>query len=192
MKFAKVRDKKLNLDYGYMLIIESEDELMEYHHKATSPKLRSIWDNIIAASERRSHFNSSMAYAIAYAADGKKSLVQLTQEFLDRVINNQLVSIKRSGRIYVSQKGGYFGHHSDIEIEDEIILEDNQLIFPNLTEKDIEIKQWEGGKHWYAYVGGMWVSDIYEKTKFDTKEKAMDVAKWNLWQMNKKMYIVKE
>ncbi len=198
MKFVKVKNTKLNIDYDYMLMIENESDLMEYHEKSTQPQLRSIWDNLIDVSKGKSHYNTSAGYCIAFNADGKKSVVQLSCEFFDRVINDQFERILKYGKIYINKKGGYMTPNDDLDVTSEIIIDENQIIFPNLTENDIEVKQWVDGKHWYPYVGGIWVSgygDFYNKgvrNKFDTQEEAYKVAKTALYNMNKNAYNFKD
>lgn len=55
--------------------------------------------------------------------------------------------------------------------------------FPNIrdfTEKDIHVKQWQGGNHWYSFLGGMPVRVKVNgelKTKWNTRKAAKDAAR---------------
>jgi hypothetical protein len=53
----------------------------------------------------------------------------------------------------------------------------NEMIYPTYTEKDINITKWPGGKHYYARIGNMQVMDENGDTKWNTYERAFEVAK---------------
>ena len=50
-----------------------------------------------------------------------------------------------------------------------------QLVFPHFRREDIRIKQFNGGRHWYAYVGDMQIRDG-DQLKWNTKEAAQAAA----------------
>jgi len=191
MKFQKIKDTKTNIEYDWMLVIETKEELMTYSEVSLPSKVRLVWDNLIDVQKGRAHINTPLAQYISISADGSKSLFENTVMLLDKVLNGKLEMIEKYGKIFQNKNGGYMSSHKDLEVIDEFERKDNGLIFPQYTEKDIKVKQWEGGTHWYAYVGDIWCKDYEGIKKFDTKERALEVAESNLYHLNRKEFIIK-
>ena len=70
--------------------------------------------------------------------------------------------LNETGAIYVNRKGGFHGNY---KVYDNFVHR-TTLDFPRFYSKDIRIKRFEDGTHWYAYVGDMQVRDG-------------DILKWN-------------
>ena len=50
-----------------------------------------------------------------------------------------------------------------------------ELVFPNFKREDIRLKQFNDGRHWYAYVGDMQLRDG-DCLKWNTREAAQAAA----------------
>lgn len=83
--------------------------------------------------------------------------------------------IREDGEVFINRVGGCtFG------IEWVNSCERDELVFPDFTEKDIHVKQWQGGNHWYSFLGGMPVRVKVNgelKTKWNTRKAAEDAAR---------------
>lgn len=78
--------------------------------------------------------------------------------------------IMANGETFVNPVGG-----KTFSLEyDQFVWREN-LVFPNYTLKDIRIKQFEHGKHYYAYVGDTQIRNG-EDLKWDTYNEAYDFA----------------
>ncbi|ENZ28695.1 hypothetical protein [Enterocloster clostridioformis] len=82
----------------------------------------------------------------------------------------ELNDIRRNGQTYINQVGG-----STFHIQYTQWCRRKELIFPNYTDSDIRIKQFDGGNHYYAYIGDMQLRDG-DNLKWNTYEQAYDAA----------------
>jgi hypothetical protein len=110
---------------------------------------------------------------------------------MDRLVQDKLECVRKSGKIFVGKAGGYFPQHPDFIVYDECLIENNKVVFPTYEKKDIRIKQWEGGTHYYAYVGAFQVEWDGQK-KWNTREEAQKYAGYFLYKLNHKSYEVSE
>jgi hypothetical protein len=198
MKFQKVRNTWYNppLEYDWMLVIESLEELNDYHKKLLASKIRAVWENLIETQERKSHIDNKFGYLIHLEAEkyekNPKSLIELTAIVSGKIYAAKAQAILNCGKIYVGKLGGFFPHSKDIEVIDEFISDN--FIFPNYTEKDIHVKQWEGGTHWYAYIGDLLVEETEngEKcSKWDSEFFALNAAKRMLYRLKNEHFAFK-
>lgn len=161
----------------WWLKINSPEQLFDYHDKTDSVWSREFY-NLISSKEfgqdGKSHA-SYLAYAIGqYGANRGMNPIQATQEFRATVIGNQLDALLEYGEIYINPKGGY--HFKKGNKDYSQFVRRKELIFPNYEDKDIRIKQFPGGEHWYAYIGDMQVRDG-DIMKWNTYEEALKKAK---------------
>lgn len=82
----------------------------------------------------------------------------------------ELNDIRCNGQTYVNPAGG-----STFDIQYTQWCRRKELIFPNYTESDIRVKQFDGGHHYYAYIGDMQLRDG-NNLKWHTYEQAYDAA----------------
>ena len=192
-KFQKVRYPKCDIDYGWMLVLESKADVMKYCEQSFKAELPKAWKNLVDVSRHKSHLDNNLSLIITYSSlnDGSKSIFELSVLTMDRLLNDKLECVRKAGKIFVSKTGGYFPQHRDFIVYDECQIEDDRIIFPTYEEKDIRIKQWEGGSHYYAYVGAFQV-EWEGESKWDTEELAMENAKSYLYFLNKKQYELKQ
>lgn len=192
-KFQKVQLnwKGITTDYDWMLVLESIEQLIDYHEKTMAAQIPATWKNLDEVSEHRAHINTSLGMMINFsseAAEGKKSLIKLTSLIGGKIFEAKAKGILNTGKIYINKNGGYFPHSKDITVLEETFIE--ELIFPQYTLNDIYVKQWDGGTHWYAYVGGNPV-EIDGENKWNTEEEAMRKAKTALFRLQNKHFHIK-
>jgi hypothetical protein len=183
MKFQKVRNNWYSppLEYDWMLVIESIEELNDFHQKSMAAKIGGVWANLFDVQDGRAHFDNKLSFLIDLEASEKSdSLINLTATVLGKIWEAKAKAVIDCGKIYVGKLGGFFPHSKDIEVLDEFIG-DNYL-FPQYTEKDIRVKQWTNGTHWYAYVGDLSVEVDGEK-KWDTEKRARERAESFLYRL---------
>lgn len=195
-KFQKVQLnwKGIQIDYDWMLVIESIKDLMDYHENTMRAQIPYVWENLEKTMRGKSHIATNMGMMINFAAEayeGTKSLVELTGIVGGKIFDAKASAILRDGKIYINKNGGFFSHNKDLTILDEILVDSDRVVFPQYTEKDIRIKQWEDGTHWYAYVGDFqvkWDGD----TKWDTEKKATTAANCYLYRLRNEQIRIKE
>lgn len=82
----------------------------------------------------------------------------------------ELNNIKRDGAVYINRVGG-----STFSVDYTQFCRRKELIFPDFKKEDIRVRRFEGGCHWYAYIGDMQVRNGTE-LKWNTKEAAQRAA----------------
>lgn len=92
--------------------------------------------------------------------------------------------INQGKTIYVNLNGGYNFAQPVLAYEER-----NECVFPCYSESDIRVKRWPGGKHFYAYVGNIEVTDIRGNdviNKWDDELSAKEAARRLLGSKGKK------
>ena len=195
MKFEKVKNTFYDLTYDWMLVIEDEQSLEDYFQKSMSGKLRGVWDNMIEVAEGRAHYNTRLGGLIAMHADGKKSMVELTANVLDKIYEAKRKALRNYGKIYINKVGGFFFHADFIQVLESIEIPGENIIFPAYTKADIKVQQWPNGTHYYAYVGDFEVVDMRYKhegqKKWDTRKEAEEAASYYLYKMREVQFQIK-
>lgn len=82
----------------------------------------------------------------------------------------QLENIRNYGAVFINAAGGHTHGIKTVQF-----CWRKELVFPNFTKEDIVVKQFQGGRHWYAFVGDMQVRDG-EHLKRNTQKAAQDAA----------------
>lgn len=83
---------------------------------------------------------------------------------------SELDTIHKYGAVFINPVGGHT--HG---IETVSFCRRKELIFPNFKKEDIRVKQFQGGQHWYAYIGDMQVRDK-NQLKWNTQAEAQAAA----------------
>lgn len=78
----------------------------------------------------------------------------------------ELEDIRKYGQTYLNPAGG-----STFFVRYKQFCRRETPVFPNFTERDIYIKQFKGGRHYYAYIGNMEVKNG-DTLRFDSRDKA--------------------
>lgn len=181
LKFQKLRDTRVGINYDWLLVIENEDELWLYHDYHFKSMVESAWDNLTQYQKGVAHINTHLGSLIHFRTEfNGGSYVQKTAEIIDDIHYSRLNLIKKWGKIYINKNGGYFFPHKDLIVVDEFIITDKKSIrkfkYPEYSEKDIKLKQWKGGSHWYAKIGNYDVVDSDGNQKWDTYQESKKCA----------------
>jgi hypothetical protein len=195
-KFQKVNlsYNGISIDYDWMLVIESLEDLISYHENTLKAQIPFAWENLLKTHSGHSHICTTLGLLINHQAKvekGKRSLFELTRIVGEKIFEAKATTLLNTGKIYINNNGGFFPHSKDITVLEEISINSDKLIFPQYTEKDIKIKKWENGKHYYAYVGSFQV-EMHGENKWNTEQKALDMAKAFLYGLRNKQYEIKE
>ena len=166
---------------------------MNFCELSLPAKVHVAWENLIEVQRGRAHVNSGMASYIHMSIEPGESLLTATPRLIGKLIQDKLECVNKYGRIYVNKSGGYFPHHSaDLKVLEEYIVDNDSVIFPSYTDDDIKVVKWEGGKHYYAYVGDIWVKTKSGKEKFSTAKEAKEEAEYMVYKLNQKTFEIKE
>lgn len=183
MEYLFIFDKESE---GWWLKIDSVEELANYHAKVSSNPF---------AGAMEMYLKQGHPYDILDKLDIKERIeMQMNPDFkrlqmmvmqaeknnstiLDGVIlsrleigEGQLRTLNEFGSIFINCVGGYtFG------LEFDQFVRRREFVFPNFKESDIRIKRFEGGQHFYAYIGDMQVR-AGENLKWDSHNEAYEAA----------------
>jgi hypothetical protein len=186
--------KGMTIDYDWMLVIENMQDLISYHENTLRAQIMPAWNNLTDVQAGKAHINTNLGFLINLQAecDGRKGLIELTGIISSKIFEAKAKALSDTGKIYINKNGGFFSDNENITVLEEMFLDDENVIFPQYTEKDIDVKKWEGGKHWYAYIGNIQV-EMHGDRKWSTPEKAKEMAKAFLQRMMyEKQFIIKE
>lgn len=184
---------------GWWLKIKSIEELLAYTERTSGQKITPgfelYWDltkriadehyqgsvmdyiNNMCTQERFALMMQDMnAWNIMYAAvkeaqntphanimDGFRFLnMGLGQAYLNH--------IRKDGFVFINKSGGC---NSIIEYKNW--CRKKELVWPDFKASDIRLKQFEGGQHWYAYIGSMEVHNG-DTLRFNSKSDAYTTA----------------
>lgn len=192
IKFCKVKYEKddFHIDYDWMILIENEETLDWYLKSWFGNEVPKCNKNAVEFLQHKAHIEHPFFYmmycslneASSYFVDLVKVLISIESSVRD--------ALKEFGKIAINSVGGILPLTKDFKITKIFERETDEIIFPNYTEKDIRIKQWEGGTHYYAYVGNFQV--IYnKKRRWETKEETMENAKSFLRRLMRKGFTIK-
>ena len=157
--------------YGWFLKLDSLDMLNRY--------VKEIWDirkaECLSDLERirnKLHSTSDIATLCQILADVKGT--DTWQEF-EVLRESQYAEMTRmileGSTLYVNANGGY----SMTMGEAVNRCESETLMWPVFSEKDIRIKKWPGGDHYYAYIGPIQVKES-DTLKWDSESDARMAA----------------
>lgn len=157
---------------GFEMYWELYKEMGEYGAKS----VREYLD--IMPSEKRfslmvnnqKDFNSMYA-AIMYAEENETTILDGFRSLNMLIGYEYLMSLRKDGVIYLNPVGG-----RTFRIDYTQFCRRKELSFPHFTENDIRIRQFNGGTHYYAYVGNVEVRDGDTK-KWNTYDEAYQRAK---------------
>lgn len=157
---------------GWWLKINSIEQLTEYHKKLSGSQYENAFDMYsqgyihgkggrpeeilegLSLEERiKMMLNPDFKKLQGAVYMAEKSNATILDGF--RMLNmeigsGQLRSLKEFGNIFINRAGGY-----TISISYDQFCRRKEMVFPDFTEKDIRVKQFKGGTHFYAYIGDM-------------------------------------
>jgi len=174
---------QVTLDYGYVLKLASNEELVEYWQKKRGSEFGKGLANFLGSKECESltrgtysgkeHVSDAIGGALVHICwieskkdDKKEVLVKdVFDDFITKIFVGMQSSINKTGAIYIQSSGGYFPHSDNVVVHATIEQED--FTFP-VWNKKIKVFQWQGGKHYYAKVDHLDVVDAAGNQKWNT------------------------
>ena len=197
MKFTRVKNTKLNMEYDWLADITSLEDLMKLEESFAGRNARDILDYVDSkdyANKLQETFkNCPRDYSkpmdhchprnkIAQYLDCQVPKLNETKLApilffaikMDEIISHKSKELEKTGRILINQNGGYFSWTNDlVELESK---ECNR--FPQYDKRDIKVSKWPSGTHWYITCNGTSV-EIDGIIKYKSEKNAWEAAdKW--------------
>lgn len=155
---------------GWWLKIDSVEKLADYHEKAGAGRFDKAMEMYLheghpydileklSPEERIKKMQDKdfkrLQAAVMQAEKGDRTILDGFRCLNLEIGMGQMKALEQYGVIYINCVGGYtFG------LQYTQFCHRKNLVFPNFNKSDIRIKQFEGGEHYYAYVGDMQIRD---------------------------------
>lgn len=161
MEYTFVLKDKGTANQGWWLKISKLSELEEYIGNVGSKIVARGLCNYLEYKSGREHLNELGAAIRMLALHNNTDVYKSAFDIQSSVIRSQVDALSNGEVIYINSAGGW---HAGGEYSDFVHKE--TLIFPDFTKDNIRVKKFDGGRHYYAYVGNVQVRDG-------------DVLKWN-------------
>lgn len=171
---------------GWWLKIDSVEKLADYHEKTGSGKYDKAMEmylheghpydilDKLSPEERIMKMLDKdfkrLQGAVMLAEKGECTILDGFRRLNIEIGMGQMRTLEQYGAIYINPVGGYtFG------LRYTQFCRRKNLVFPDFKESDIRIRKFEGGEHYYAYIGDMQVRDG-DKLKWFSHEEAYNKA----------------
>lgn len=174
----------------WWLKLTEADQIADYHKKTAGSryegainlyrKLRQEgrdWHNLLDGMELQERIKMMESKDFKYIQCAIIKAQQIEGTIFDgfRCLNMeigmaQLDNIKQYGAVFINPAGGHT--HG---VETVQFCRRKQLVFPDFKKEDIRVRKFNGGQHWYAYIGDMQVRDG-DRLKWNTKDAAQAAA----------------
>lgn len=161
MEYTFVLKDKGTANQGWWLKITKLSELEDYIGKVQSKVIARGLFNYLEYKGGREHLNELGNTMVMLAKNNNTDVYSSALSLQSSVIRAQVNALSCGEVIYINSAGGWHagGEYSDFVHKDK-------PVFPDFTDDSIRVKKFDGGKHYYAYVGNIQVRDG-------------DVLKWN-------------
>lgn len=195
MKFIKVKNTKIGIEYDWLADIQSIPELMEIEETFSVRNANNLWDFLKSkdyAYAMNKTFegnpvpidgdhckpgNKLAPYFLACISnmpEGKVHPIVYFAEKLSAASAGKVKALNEFGRILINKNGGFFTWSDSLEILDSC----EAKRFPQYSIKDISVSKWPEGKHWYITCNDTPVI-IDDTEKYNTEAEAWKAAnKW--------------
>jgi hypothetical protein len=161
------------MEYSNYILIEDAEDLNEYHstilEKETADAIKELFE-YYCKYRQMGHMTNRLADTANFFAKlkGRGPLYEL-DNLVGKVTMDQIKLIINNKPFAVNFNGGYFPLPKDYKIS-----KIPEFIY---TESDIHISKFEGGRHFYAKVGKLEVTDRWGERKWNTYNYAYEQAK---------------
>lgn len=167
---AIVRDSKLKINYGFVFIIKTVEQLMDWWDKVRTKNAACEFQDAYKSIAENRHATEGV-YLKNLAQMKGIGLVEALTELNCAGLQGMYNCLSDYGTIAINSKGGYFPLRASNNISYEQDVRD--YVLPG---SEIKIMKWTGGTHWYAKVGS--VDVIWNgKDKWPTRKTAELAAK---------------
>lgn len=160
----------------WYLKISTLEELMDYV-KMTDSHWEKVLSNLVNSKEfvqgGERHAGPVESSIGLYGSNNGLSAIEAVDSFRQQVIREQVNEINNGNIIVVNKNGGYFMLDKDKQGVYSQWCKRDRIEFPEFKRKDIRIKKFPLGNHWYAYVGDIQIKDG-DKIKWNSYEEAYE------------------
>lgn len=171
---------------GWWLKIDTVEKLADYHEKTGNGRYDKAFEMYLheghpcdilknlSFEERINKMQDKdfkrLQAAVMQAKKGERTILDGFRCLNLEIGMGQMRILEQYGAIFINSVGGYtFG------LKYSQFCRRKNLVFPDFKESDIRIKQFQGGEHYYAYVGDMQVRDG-DELKWNSFDKAYKKA----------------
>lgn len=190
IKFAKIKNEKFNMDYDWMILLDSQEALDWYLETWLKSEASKCTENVKDYMDMKAHVEHPFFVSMYHSQKTDTNYFVALAKMVNMVETSIRDTFKIYGSIVVNKLGGCLPMTEDFKVMRAVEKEISDIIFPSYTKEDIRVKQWQDGTHWYAYVGNY--SVIYnKKRKWDTKKEAEEKAKHFLYKLNRQGFEIK-
>ena len=165
-------------DNGWWLKISSIEELDDYYNKVDNMRASDCFEKLINSREfgakdgkLKPHADAQAMALGFYAINRKLNPIEATLMMQEDKYKVQSSCLDDGDSLYINSVGGW---HSG-SYECDMWYDSEDIVFPDLQQDDIKVKQFPMGTHYYAYVGSLQVRDG-NTLKWDTYEEAYNHA----------------
>lgn len=170
LKLTDINGSKVNIEYDWMLFIDSIEMLDTYMERIQSGIIEKGLRKLIT-KDYAMHCTDQWEYACEFTAMMKgTSVIQESCDLENRIYRSRIHSILTYGGFYVNQNGGGFPYSEKFKVTDRILK--HKLVFPDYSIEDIKIFQWPRGNHWYAKINSVDVVDNKGNQRWNTRDGA--------------------
>jgi len=179
MKRANIQ--AFDLEYTNMILIETMEDLYEYFETIATTRVKEAAQDILETAKTGGHNTTRVGgFAQDMSRHTNQGAIHVLCDLVGRAQASQIMKVAQGIKIAVNPSGGYFPIPEDSVVE----------IIPvcKYTEKDIKITKFDGGKHYYATIGGIEVIDQWGDKKWNTFSYAETIAKKYLKTLNDQIH----
>ena len=168
---------------GWWLKISTVAELADYLSE-TDSRWENALNNLLNSKEF-TKFGNEHAGALAtsiglFGVNQGINGIDATLVFKEQIVNDQLNELKSGNTLAINKMGGYWVlKPEEVNGENKAYSQwcrKKEMVFPNFTKRELKIKKFPLGNHWYAYLGDVQLRDN-DKVKWNTYEDAYEYAK---------------
>ena len=168
---------------GWWLKISTVAELADYLSE-TDSRWENALNNLLNSKEF-TKFGNEHAGALAtsiglFGVNHGINGIDATLVFKEQIVNDQLNELKSGNTLAINKMGGYWVlKPEEVNGENKAYSQwcrKREMVFPNFTKRELKIKKFPLGNHWYAYLGDVQLRDN-DKVKWNTYEDAYEYAK---------------
>ncbi len=172
-RISKVTDKSIGIDYGFMFDIRDASEVHDWFEAIRIPRSKEeISDAIRCLSTGVDSSHAKDGGTLLFLAHQRRtSLVDTLAGLNWQIVHGMLDALRRTGRIFINRRGGYFCMRKGITTT--LTQDIENWILPD---SKVRIIRWPGGKHYYAKIGDLDISEG-DCDKWPTEQAAVDAAK---------------
>lgn len=176
---------------GWWLKIDSVEKLIDYHEKIGGEKFGDALlmymehghpSKILEALENDPAKRIEMmmswdfkylqaAVMLAEQGNGKRNIFDGFRCLNMESGMSELKVLREYGAVYINPAGGH-----TFSLEYTQFCHRKELVFPDFKESDIRVKKFQGGSHYYAFIGDMQVRNG-DQMKWNTHEAAYQMAR---------------